>query len=86
MKEMSYEEIRQKLTKHYDHRNPPCQRELNVLEMHNGAMMALDGTPQKGYAIYIEERSRINLYDNEGKRFRIIDDVEVVNNHEAKVK
>lgn len=37
----------------------------------------LSGTPPKGYAIYTPEPRSLSLYDDHGKRFRIIGDVKL---------
>lgn len=68
------DEIRDKLAKHYGGDNSTRDLIKNVREDGNGGVgsivYSLDGTPPKGYAIYIPELSVVNLYDNRGERFR----------------
>lgn len=74
METITEEEIREKLCKHYG----SMDRELvkNEREDSHGTVgsvvYSLDGSPPKGYAIAIPGIRRVNLYDNKGKRFRIL--------------
>ncbi len=65
---MTTEEIKQILLKHYGE-PPDTKREIIRFNLENCVLFVLSGTPPKGYGIYIKAKEKLNLYDNEGKRF-----------------
>ena len=72
-------EIRDILQKHYEGRTyKGIDRKLHKKAMHDnyGAVgsiiYSLDGSPPKGYAIYIPELYQISFYDLTGRRFKIL--------------
>ena len=75
--EMSLEEIKKILIKHYNvtHGGAMINRELIILspdkkDESDCYFFVLQGTPPKGYGIYIAENRVLCLYDAEGKRFK----------------
>lgn len=73
--EMAEAEIRETLSKHYGRDNDFRDFHKNVRQDSHGevgsVVYSLDGSPPKGYAIYLPGLKQLNLYDNRGKRFRI---------------
>jgi len=70
-------EIRDILNKHYNvtHGGAILDRELIVMSPDKNKdaecyFFALQGTPPKGYGIYIPENRNLLLYDANGKRFK----------------
>jgi len=71
------QEIKDILIKHYKvtHGGAILDRNLITLspEANSGAdcyFFTIEGTPPKGYGVYIPERRVLNLYDATGKRFK----------------
>lgn len=68
--------IREKLSQHYGGDN--SHRELLKSEQEDdhgtvgSIVYSLSGSPPKGYAIVIPELRQVNLYDAQGKRYRIL--------------
>ena len=54
------------------------RRRLLSAELGDTLLFALDGTPPKGYAIYVPDLSEISSYDHQGQRFRHESDVQVI--------
>jgi len=80
---LSLLELRNKLLQHYhDYRSPPTRR-LFVYRSNSGNggvgafFFALEGTPPKGYAVYIPERRSLSLYNPQGERFSIYGEIEI---------
>ena len=69
-------EIREKLSQHYGGDNSTRDLVKNERVDDHGTVgsvvYSLSGSPPKGYAIVIPGIRRVNLYDNKGKRFRIM--------------
>lgn len=80
-------EIREKLSQHYGGDNSSRDLVRTVQEDNDGeigsVVYSLSGSPPKGYAIVIPELRLVNLYDNQGKRFRRIDETTVAELEEA---
>jgi len=78
LKKINIIEIKEKLKKHYQGHILGPDRELHVSvnkDSHGtvgSVFFSLDGSPPKGYAIYIPELRLLNLYDNHGRRFQIL--------------
>ncbi|WEL23212.1 hypothetical protein HBNXNv_0357 [Candidatus Nanohalovita haloferacivicina] len=43
-----------------------------------GRLFILEGTPPKGYALYIPAKYQLNIYDLTGERTRILEEVNLV--------
>ena len=71
-KSMTKEEIRDVLEKHYNktYGGAIIKRELLVCKSKECFFFALDGTPPKGFGIYIPERKILRLYEAEGKKIK----------------
>jgi hypothetical protein len=75
---VTIEFIRKKLSKHYGSR---IERRLHICEHITGngsvgsVIFELEGSPPKGYAIFIPDTQRINFYDITGKRFNYFDGI-----------
>lgn len=80
--EISESEIRDKLAKQYGGDNADRNLIRSNLPDGNGAVgsivYSLEGTPPKGYAIYVPELRLLSLYDPRGRRFRKIGDTRVI--------
>ena len=76
---ITHEEIKNKLLNHYSE-TEPTTREFVITSTgyKGGEMMYLSGSPPKGYAIYIKVNAFLSLYDNHGKRWKMITNVEVI--------
>lgn len=78
LQKVTVELIRKKLD---DHFSRGIERRLHICEHQTGnglrgsVIFELEGTPPKGYAIYIPEINRINFYDTSGKRFNFFDNI-----------
>lgn len=86
MKKITEEFIRQKLQIHYTGRDNKDRILMKVkigrekeMDTHGAIIYALDGSPPKGYAIHIPGHHMLNLYDLEGRRFKIYYNVELKN-------
>lgn len=81
MTEITKQEIARILNQHYSNKSGGSERNLLCVS-HTGDgsfdMFFLDGTPPKGYALYIHEGGKINFYDYRGRRFKIFDSMKVV--------
>lgn len=87
MRTIPRDEIKRKLATHYGGDIEDSMRRRTLVEynhdegtrLEKGSVnfFFLSGTPPKGYAIAIPGHRTINLYDAWGRRFRIIDDVEL---------
>jgi len=83
MRTISEREIRRRLSGHYchHHREPPFERDLVRTEVVNShgqvgcVLYSLNGSPPKGYALFIPELRLLSFYDNMGKRFCKMDQV-----------
>jgi hypothetical protein len=69
-------EIREKLANHYagdnEFRDLVKNKREDAYNSVGSIVYSLEGSPPKGYAIYTPESRRVSLYDNRGKRFRIL--------------
>ncbi len=76
METITEAEIREKLSKHYGGDNSNRDLVKNERLDDHGTLgsivYSLSGSPPKGYAIAIPEIRRVNFYDGNGKRFRIL--------------
>lgn len=79
MVEITEEQIREKLAKHYGKNDPGnLTRKLHRVVNRDdhtqvgSIFWSLDGSPPKGYALYIKAGQMLSLYDVFGKRFAII--------------
>lgn len=77
MNTITVEEIKKKLSDHYDRGQSFDMRKMDMIippsaisSIKQPVIFVLSGTPPKGYAIYISELRLLNLYDLEGRRFR----------------
>jgi len=87
MKIISREEIKRKLATHYGGNIGDSMRHRTLVEynhdegelLDNGRVVFffLSGSPPKGYAIVVPGHRTIHLYDAWGRRFRIIDEIEL---------
>jgi len=76
---ISEEEIKKKLCKHYGDR-PENRRMHKCKHKDNHGTVdsiwySIDGSPIKGFAVYIKSRRLLSLYDGRGKRFSIYRDI-----------
>ena len=75
---ITVKEILIKLQTHYDNRKDVPQRSLHIhknydsYETVGSVFFSLDGSPPKGYGIYVLETRLLNLYDGHGRRWRKI--------------
>ena len=76
------EEIRDKLQKHYGNWNKAnITRRLIYQKMHDSwgnvgsIFFSLEGSPPKGYALYISEFRTLYFYDVRGRRWQILENV-----------
>ena len=68
---MTKEEIREILLKHYEVTHGGIgERKLIITPSENCFFIELEGTPPKGYGIWIPEIKQLHLYDATGKRFK----------------
>lgn len=77
-------EIREKLSNHHGDTQKPYrqlirQKMQDSYEEVGSIHYSLNGSPPKGYAIYTPRHRLVSLYNNRGKRFRILRDVIVHN-------
>jgi len=81
MRTVTEAEIFEKLARHYGGDNSMRRLFKCVHRDSWGSVgsifFSLTGSPPKGYAIYIPELRLLNFYDNYGRRFRKMDDVEL---------
>lgn len=77
-KQISIEEIHVILARNHDRKldGASMSRELHITPITNdhtkigSVIFSLDGSPPKGYAIYIRELHTVCFYDNHGTRFK----------------
>lgn len=86
MKTITYTDIKERLVKKYRGWSSPSdmKRELVVYKTNpafNYTMMALSGSPPKGYCI--DNGSTVSLYDLRGRRFSILIDTHTVGEREV---
>lgn len=79
--EVAEEELRKKLQRKS---NGDKERKLvknkvdNGYETNNVVFYLLQGSPPKGYAVHIPAKRKIHIYDSEGQRWQILEEVKVV--------
>ena len=85
MDEITYMDVKKKLVNHYTNgwggdKDSNEKRKLNVYKDKNNdsIILSLEGSPPKGYCI--AAGGCVNLYDLNGKRFKIIIDTYLVEN------
>ena len=84
MKSITVKEIHVKLHRHYTRNTHPPERDLHIHKSYDSyscigsVYFSLDGSPPKGYAVFIPELWVVNLYDFSGRRFRNITNCKVV--------
>ncbi len=78
-------EIRKKMLQHYANKyGGTGERKLLIsahLDNHGtigSFFFSLDGSPPKGYAIYIPGHSMINFYDPRGKRYNYFENIRIL--------
>jgi len=77
-KTITEEELKEKLMQHYGR---GVDREMVKTEIKNShgtvgsVLYSLDGSPPKGYVLFVPQIRQLSLYDAHGKRFRIIREV-----------
>lgn len=77
---ISREEIKDRLRKKLDIDRKLVEIDFEETEGRGaGNFFFLEGTPPKGYALYIASRGQLNIYDLNGKRTRILRGVNLVN-------
>lgn len=75
MDELTTEEVKETLATHYGE-PADTNRELHVVKHEDShgstgsVLLSLDGSPPKGYALYIPELHEVSLYDLRGERFQ----------------
>ena len=73
---MSEADINERLVKHYGVSfEVDSGRKLNKAESEGCVLYSLEGSPPKGYALYILALRQVHFYDGHGRRWRILDDV-----------
>ncbi len=81
-RELTENRIRACLSYHYGKDNSSREFHKNIREDSHGTVgsvvYSLDGSPPKGYAIYIPELSKVSLYSNHGERFKMYSSTSVV--------
>jgi len=83
-KDLRVKDIQEKLQKHYDNRRDVPQRNLHIhknydsYETVGSIFFSLDGSPPKGYGIYIPENRQLNLYDGHGRRWQILGNTDIL--------
>ena len=83
MEKIGVKDIQEKLQKHYDSRKDVPQRNLHIHKSYDSyekvgsVFFSLEGSPPKGYGIYVFELRCLSLYDRHGRRWRKIFDCEV---------
>lgn len=74
-------EIKEILHRRYDrkNKNAPERKLMKLSFPQNGAVFyGLEGTPSKGYALYIPELAQLSFYDVRGARFRKLQEVKKI--------
>jgi hypothetical protein len=71
---ITIQEIKEKLEQNYKNKfgGKKIGRKLIIQKSSNCYFLELDGTPPKGFGVYIPKRRRLCLYDAEGERFKDI--------------
>ena len=83
MKIMTFARIKELMLKHYDSRAKLSDRKMHITLIWNdygkigSIVFSIDGSPPKGYAIYITQNRLLNFYNNEGKRWKIENDIDI---------
>lgn len=79
MNKITIDQIKEKLYKNYKtYFGEICDREVVITKAFDNykeigsILFSLNGSPPKGYALYIIDRHMINFYNPEGKRWKII--------------
>ncbi|MHA7647350.1 hypothetical protein [Nitrosopumilus sp. S4] len=72
---MTVEQVKEKLLKKYAKTHGGSgNRDLIIMKQKEGygdsTYLVLDGSPPKGYGIWIDDRRTLNLYDANGDNFR----------------
>ena len=72
---MTMEQVKEKLLKKYAKTHGGSgNRDLITMKQKEGygdcTFLILDGSPPKGFGIWIDDRSTLNLYDANGDKFR----------------
>jgi len=83
--EITKEEIKEKLINHYNKEYGGAKIDRELIELSpdkdkecDCIFFALQGTPPKGYGIYIPETRVLCLYDLSGKRFKEYGDIKLI--------
>jgi len=83
LEKIGVKDIQEKLQKHYDSRKDVPQRNLHIHKSYDSyetvgsVFFSLDGSPPKGYGIYVPELWLLSLYNVHGRRWRRIYNCEV---------
>ena len=84
MKTISLEEVSRKIQFHYDQRYGRDRRRLFIHKCkdHHGLFgsvyFSLNGSPPKGFAVYIPGHMLLSFYDIRGRRWQILRNITVI--------